>query len=132
MSRPKKSIDISQLKRCWGNAVMIIEKSCWRAGKRGPGVLRRAGGFQFYLSGALFLALRLSFITLLPRWPGVEGMVVDISIVQIVQRVFIYLGMPFITGVLSRIIGLRTVGIQCYEKTFILKFIICRSPVVQG
>ncbi|MFZ5586844.1 MAG: ACR3 family arsenite efflux transporter [Thermodesulfobacteriota bacterium] len=59
------------------------------------------------------------FITLVPRWLGMEGAVVDISIGQIAESVFIYLGIPFIAGVLSRVIGLRTMGRQWYEEKFI-------------
>jgi ACR3 family arsenite transporter len=59
------------------------------------------------------------FITVLPRWLGLGGMVVDISIGQIAESVFIYLGIPFIAGVLSRVIGLRTVGAERYERGFI-------------
>jgi len=59
------------------------------------------------------------FITVLPRWLGLQGMVVNISIGQIAESVFIYLGIPFIAGVLSRIIGLRTVGAERYEQGFI-------------
>ncbi len=65
------------------------------------------------------------FITLLPKWIGLQGMVVNISIAQIAKSVFIYLGIPFIAGLLSRIIGLKVVGIETYEKKFIPKI----SPI---
>jgi ACR3 family arsenite transporter len=59
------------------------------------------------------------FITLVPQWLGLKGAVVDISIGQIAESVFIYLGIPFIGGVLSRIIGLNTKGRTWYEEKFI-------------
>jgi len=65
------------------------------------------------------------FITLLPSWLGLKGAVVHISMAEIAKSVFIYLGIPFIAGVLSRIIGLKTMGKRWYEESFIPKI----SPI---
>jgi ACR3 family arsenite transporter len=59
------------------------------------------------------------FITLLPNWLGMQGMQVDISIAQIAESVFIYLGIPFIGGMVSRFIGLKIKGKEWYEEKFI-------------
>ena len=65
------------------------------------------------------------FITVVPRWLGIKGAVVDISIGQIAESVFIYLGIPFIAGIISRIIGLNTKGRAWYEEKYIPKI----SPI---
>ncbi|MGO9373211.1 MAG: ACR3 family arsenite efflux transporter, partial [Syntrophobacteraceae bacterium] len=59
------------------------------------------------------------FITLAPRLLGMTGAIVDISIKQIAESVFIYLGIPFIGGMISRFVGLKTKGLRWYEEKFI-------------
>ncbi len=59
------------------------------------------------------------FITVLPEMLGLQGVAVNISMGEIAQSVFIYLGIPFIAGVLSRVIGLRLKGEEWYDTVFV-------------
>ena len=59
------------------------------------------------------------FLATLPRWLGLKSVEVDISMAEIAKSVSIYLGIPFVGGMLTRLVLLKSRGREWYEKRFI-------------
>jgi len=59
------------------------------------------------------------FVTVLPAKIGLQGAIVHVSIQEIAKSVFIYLGVPFLAGFLTRALLLRTKGRDWYERSFV-------------
>ena len=59
------------------------------------------------------------FITVLPNYFGFDGAIIDISISTIAQSVFIYLGIPFLMGIFTRLILVKLKGETWYNEIFI-------------
>jgi ACR3 family arsenite transporter len=59
------------------------------------------------------------FLTVLPRWMGLQGSVVSVGIGQIAESVGLYLGVPFVAGFVTRYVLLRAKGEEWYRTKFI-------------
>ncbi len=61
------------------------------------------------------------FVTIIPEWLGIQGAVVNITMIEVAKSVFIYLGIPFLAGMLTRFCLVKMNGREWYEKVFIPK-----------
>ncbi|GLG01729.1 arsenite resistance protein ArsB [Alicyclobacillus hesperidum subsp. aegles] len=65
------------------------------------------------------------FVTIVPQWLGFHSMVIHITIAEVAKSVFIYLGIPFLSGAITRYIFVKAKGRSWYEKNFVPKI----SPI---
>lgn len=61
------------------------------------------------------------FITIMPTWFGLDGVLVGVTIGEIAQSVFIYLGIPFLAGIVTRFTLIHFRGREWYQEKFIPK-----------
>lgn len=59
------------------------------------------------------------FITILPAWLGLKGVIVNVTMAQIAHSVFIYLGIPFLAGIITRFTLIKLKSKEWYQTKFI-------------
>jgi arsenite transporter len=68
------------------------------------------------------------FVTVFPAWLGLEGALVDVTVLEVAQAVLLYLGVPFATGVALRVVLIPRMGREWYDRVFLPRI----SPVTLG
>ncbi|MCC6185796.1 MAG: ACR3 family arsenite efflux transporter [Chitinophagaceae bacterium] len=76
-------------------------------------------GVNSILQVLLFSGYSYFYLTVVPDFFGLKSMSIDISMAQIAETVFIYLGIPFIAGFVSRYSLIKLKGLEWYETKFI-------------
>ena len=76
-------------------------------------------GLNSILQVLLYSAYSYFYLTVVPDFFGMKSLEIDISMSQIAKTVFIYLGIPFLAGIISRYSLIKIKGIEWYETKFI-------------